>query len=147
MRLIVCSVDDSDAAESVVRVAKELADALGGQLMLLHVAPRTEAPGVSAAPAGQERLRDEELADARRLLETVASRGGAQDAELRAEVGAAADRIVAICEAEKAAFVVVGSRGRGGIGSVVLGSVSHSVASKAPCPVVIVPPRSAGSVD
>lgn len=140
MRAIVCAVDESDAIDDVVRVAHALASALRGRLVLVHVAPPTEAPGVSAAPAGQERLREEELADARALLEGVAGRLDAGDAEQRAEVGSPADRIVAIADEEDAALVVIGSRGRGDVKSALLGSVSHGVASKATCPVVIVPP-------
>ena len=140
MRAIVCAVDESDAIDDVVRVAQALASALRGRLVLVHVAPPTEAPGVSAAPAGQERLREEELADARALLEGVARRLDAGDAEQRAEVGSPADRIVAIADEEDAALVVIGSRGRGDVKSALLGSVSHGVASKATCPVVIVPP-------
>lgn len=140
MRAIVCAVDESDAIDDVVRVAQALASALRGRLVLVHVAPPTEAPGVSAAPAGQERLREEELADARALLEGVAGRLDAGDAEQRAEVGSPADRIVAIADEEDAALVVIGSRGRGDVKSALLGSVSHGVASKATCPVVIVPP-------
>ena len=141
---IVCSVDDSDAAEGVVRIAKELAAALDGELVLLHVAPPTEAPGVSAAPAGQPRLREAELDEARRLLESVAARVGAENAAMRAEIGSAADRILAISSDESAALVVLGSRGRGDLKSAVLGSVSHDVASNATCPVVIVPPDAVG---
>ena len=140
MRAIVCAVDESDAIDDVVRIAQALASALRGRLVLVHVAPPTEAPGVSAAPAGQERLREEELADARALLEGVAGRLDAGDAEQRAEVGSPADRIVAIADEEDAALVVIGSRGRGDVKSALLGSVSHGVASKATCPVVIVPP-------
>ena len=140
MRAIVCAVDESDAIDDMVRVAQALASALRGRLVLVHVAPPTEAPGVSAAPAGQERLREEELADARALLEGVAGRLDAGDAEQRAEVGSPADRIVAIADEEDAALVVIGSRGRGDVKSALLGSVSHGVASKATCPVVIVPP-------
>jgi nucleotide-binding universal stress UspA family protein len=140
MRAIVCAVDESDAIDDVVRVAQALASALRGRLVLVHVAPPTEAPGVSAAPAGQERLREEELADARALLEDLAGRLDAGDAEQRAEVGSPADRIVAIADEEDAALVVIGSRGRGDVKSALLGSVSHGVASKATCPVVIVPP-------
>jgi nucleotide-binding universal stress UspA family protein len=140
MAAIVCAVDDSAAAEGVVRVARALAGALSARFVLVHVAPPTEAPGVSAAPGGQERLRQEELSDARAVLEKLAARAGAEEAELRTEIGSAAERIVAICREERAALVVLGSHGRGDLKSAILGSVSHSVASSATCPVVIVPP-------
>jgi nucleotide-binding universal stress UspA family protein len=139
---IVVSVDDSDGSRAALRVARELARALEKTLVLVHVAPRTEAPGVSTAPAGQQRLREAELEEAREALQRIATEAGlGDDVEQRAEIGSAADRVVAVCEELGASFVVLGSRGRGGLKSAVLGSVSGSVASHAPCPVVIVPPQ------
>lgn len=41
-------------------------------------------------------------------------------------------------EAKDADLVVIGSRGRGALRSTLVGSVSHSVAQHANCPVVII---------
>lgn len=117
---------------------------LGLELLVLHVAPSTELPGVSAAAGGQARLREAELADARLLLGELA-RGAGLDAEttLQAEVGDPAARILAACEDESVQLVVLGSHGRRGVKAVLLGSVSKDVAARAPCPCVIVPPQAA----
>jgi nucleotide-binding universal stress UspA family protein len=142
MPSVLCCVDDSDGARAALAVASRLAEALGLDLTLLHIAPATELPGVSAAIAGQERLREEELADARRLLRDLAAEAGTgETATLHAEIGAAGDRIVAACTDESVRLVVLGSHGRRGIRAAFLGSVSADVAARAPCPCVIVPPH------
>jgi nucleotide-binding universal stress UspA family protein len=141
---VLCCLDDSDGARHALPVARLLATRLDLELVLVHVEPSTEAPGVSAAPAGQQRLREAELLDGESLLARLA-READLDPGMRSRVaiGDAAERIIAICEDEAASFVVLGSRGRGGVASALLGSVSSQVAAKASCPCVIVPPSAA----
>lgn len=136
---VVCGLDGSAEAHSAARVAKLLADRLDLRLVLVCVAAPVTQPGVSAARHGQERLADDERREAERLLGEAAAEIEAPDAELRVEFGSAADGILRVAEAEEAAFVVVGTRGRGGVKAALLGSVSRSVAARARCPVVLVP--------
>jgi nucleotide-binding universal stress UspA family protein len=138
---IVCCLDDSDGARRALATARELASGLGAELLLVHVAPPTEAPGVSAAAAGQARLRGEELRTGEELLARLSREAGLSGrSRSRTAVGRAAETIVAVCEDEAAGLVVIGSRGRRGLTAAVLGSVSATVAATAPCPCVVVPP-------
>lgn len=123
-------------------MGRRLATALDRPLVLLHVAPPTAAPGLSIAPTGRSRLIQEELDDASELLSRIADAEGlGEDVARIAKVGDAGAAIVKVCDEQNASFVILGSRGRGGLKSAMLGSVSNSVASNAPCPVVIVPPH------
>jgi nucleotide-binding universal stress UspA family protein len=74
-----------------------------------------------------------------RLLQHVAARNRLTGAVLCTERGDPAERLVAVAEDKEAALIVVGSRRRGLLASLLLGSVSATVARRAPCPVVIVP--------
>lgn len=139
--VIVCCVDDSDGARNAARVAGVLAGRLDARVVLLHVAARTTAPGVSVAPRGQERLAESERQAGAAILADVARDAGLPDStELRVEIGDAAGRARAVAAETEAVLLVVGSHGRGGVKRALLGSVSRSLAGNAPCPVVVVPP-------
>ena len=43
---LVCCVDDSDEARGALSVARSLSVALGLELVLVHVEPSTEMPGI-----------------------------------------------------------------------------------------------------
>lgn len=53
--------------------------------------------------------------------------------------GRPAEALIAAARRESADLIVVGSRGHGAVRELFLGSVSHELALKAPCAVVIIP--------
>jgi nucleotide-binding universal stress UspA family protein len=141
---IICCVDGSAESFDAVRVAQGLAERLRLELVLLFVAAMPMRPGVSAAPLGQERLVEAERIEGEQLLLRAASDAGVSDTvSRRVEVGDAVERVLAVCEEERAEMVVLGSRGGGGVRAALLGSVSRDVAAKARCLVLVVPPGAA----
>ncbi|HXV34613.1 MAG TPA: universal stress protein [Gaiellaceae bacterium] len=140
-KVIVCCADSSPQALGAARFAGALAGGLGARVVLLHVAARTTAPGVSAAPLGQERLAESERQAGAAILAGVCREAGLpQDTELRVELGDVAGRARAVAEETEAMLLVIGSHGRGAVKRALLGSVSRNLAGDAPCPVVVVPP-------
>ena len=126
--MIVCGVDTSDAAVAVVALARRLADRLGQDLIVGHVA---DGPG-----------------DEAERLATIRERAGAEDAEVRLlPPGPAADALIAAAADEGASLLVVGSRGQSALRSGVLGSVTRELAARSPIPLVVVPPHYSEGAD
>jgi nucleotide-binding universal stress UspA family protein len=145
---IVCGVDGSADSLGAVKVAAQFADRLGSRLILAHVAEPVHVAYAASYPLGgfggpmatAYETESEEEAGAR-LLEGVAADAGLADAERRVTIGDPAEQLAELAEEEDADLIVVGSRGRGAVKAVLLGSVSHSLIGIARCPVLIVPPQ------
>jgi nucleotide-binding universal stress UspA family protein len=82
----------------------------------------------------------ESIEEARRVLDDVASTCGAEISP-RAELGSPIEVLVRVLNDERANFLVLGTRGRGAMRSVLLGSVAHEMLAVSPCPVIVVPPH------
>jgi nucleotide-binding universal stress UspA family protein len=126
-RSIVCGVDFSAHAATVVTLAATLADRLGLHLRLVH----------SASPdvfLDEERRR----AAVSRAHSLLASFGIHAEQIVRFGHPAA---VLADAMTDDTALAVVGSRGRRAARAALLGSVSRAVAGASPCPVIVVPPN------
>lgn len=136
---VVVGVDGSETSTRALRWAAAEARLRGVPLRVVHAwqllfaaIPATE-PLISALQDGGRAVLDAALADP--ALEGLDVKdhlvpAGATDAVLR--------------YADSASMVVVGSRGLGRVGRVLLGSTSRQLAHHAPCPIVVVPAAASG---
>jgi nucleotide-binding universal stress UspA family protein len=137
-RSILVAVDGSRAAAHALEEAIELARAEGARLTLISVAeaPRWRFSGFPlAVPFPNEAM-------LLREAEEIVERAEAQvpdDVPVSTVVrrGSVVHEIVKRIEAGEHDLVVVGSRGLGPAGSLLLGSVSRGVLSKSPVPVLV----------
>ena len=148
-RPVVAGVDGSEAARRAVEWAAGEAARRGAALRLVTAFAWT-ADHVVGHPGLGERYREEMEEVARRDLAAAAESAGEAAAagvpvstELRVgfPIGTLAE------EAQRAQLLVVGSRGRGGVAGLLLGSVSAALAAHAACPVVVVREEAPGTVD
>ena len=142
---ILIAYDGSDDARHAIAEAGAL---LGGShAKVVYVRPPTES--IAAHLEGHPVLEEADGIDAadRDTAQRLAAEGAqlARDAGLTAEprvataIDAVADTIIAAAEESAAAVIVLGSRGRRGLRSLLLGSVSHHVVHHARRPVLILP--------
>jgi nucleotide-binding universal stress UspA family protein len=143
---IVVGIDGSPASHAAARWALAEASLRNARVIAVHAwsyipLAAVGDPGMIPMPAGdlpgqlelEEKAATEELD---RSLSEAFPDGLSAELEKRLVEGDAAEALVA--EARDAELVVVGSRGRGGFKSALLGSVSGHVVQHAGCPVVVV---------
>jgi nucleotide-binding universal stress UspA family protein len=152
IRKILVAVDDSEASKQVFSQALSLAKMTQASLMLLHVlSPDEESypimPKLSYYPGGyddvqQVYLKEWEVYEKRsmELLRSLATE--ATNAHINHEFtqlqGSAGRRICELANTWEADLIVVGRRGRSGLGEFFLGSVSTYVTHNARCSVLVV---------
>ncbi|HKN93689.1 MAG TPA: universal stress protein [Thermoleophilaceae bacterium] len=141
-RNILAAVDGSPHAERALEEAIDLARATGGTLTLVSVTPD---PGMLATSPGAAIAVDfgpiiEGLdREYQELLDTEKTKVPAEvDSQVRLLHGRPARAILDEAESGGHDLIVMGSRGRGHLRSMVLGSVSHEVLHEGRTPVLVV---------
>ncbi|MDO4612592.1 MAG: universal stress protein [Actinomycetaceae bacterium] len=139
---IVAGVDGSNQASQALSSAVAEAVAWGAELTAVETVPMASSAGALAwlppAVDRSEILRD--VRDQLRAACAKASEGTDVDVRSHALDGNAAMLLAEFSTAVD--LVVVGSRGRGGVRGLLLGSTSQSVLAHSMCPVMVVPSRS-----
>ncbi|GAA2896068.1 universal stress protein [Pseudonocardia halophobica] len=137
---VVAGVDGSDSALDATRWAAADAARRGTRLRLVAAVGWTTFQPAGLPALGQEYQRQVTARAAEEHLEAAvaAAREVAPGVEIEREVRGGEAPVVLRTESERAALVVVGTRGRGGFSGLLLGSVAVAVATHAECPVVVV---------
>jgi nucleotide-binding universal stress UspA family protein len=137
MRAVVCGVAGEDTDRALLRLAADLAIRLGGELYAVHgYDPRALHAAVPAAPGPP--LDAELRASAEHRLALALERAGV-DAEGSVLPLPPAEALERIAEQRTAGLIVVGSRGRSRLGSVLHGSVPTRLAAQGRTALVVLP--------
>ncbi|PSR18920.1 universal stress protein [filamentous cyanobacterium CCP3] len=154
-RKILVALDNSPSSDALFTHALELAQATGGELLLVHSLSSQEdssplpmsatldsiywAPGteIDLEAWRQEWVRYEtESLERLRHFAAIANTAGVT-AEFRQLVGNPATAICKAAQEWHADLILIGNRGRSGLSELVLGSVSNHVMHRAPCSVLV----------
>ncbi len=136
---IVVGVDDSPAGEAALRTAIAYAAKFDGEVDAVFVShiPATVLAAMGGVPSVGE---DFAAAQRKQVWTRMAPIIDASPVTVHGIdlEGYPPDALVAHAESVDAQLVVVGTRGRGEIASLLLGSTSHRVVNHAPCDVLVV---------
>jgi nucleotide-binding universal stress UspA family protein len=142
-RKILVGLDGSSGSARALAWAIELAKALDGEIVAVHVVEllTPSALGLGLAPI---ELPDNWVDDLRGRFEnewTAPLKQAGVRYRTIFETGAPGSTLIAIAREEHPDLIVTGSRGLGGFGELLLGSVSHQLVLHAQMPVVVIPPE------
>jgi len=144
-RDVLVGYDGSDNAKLALRQAIDMAQAANARLTIVSVVPDVAATVQSAWLAGgNPQALEQEMTDqvSATLEEAVAQLPPDLPVTKVLGHGHAGPALVDAAEKHGCDLIVVGTRGRGAVASLVLGSVTQHLVSHSGVPVVVVPPPS-----
>ena len=132
---LLVAVDHSDITERVLAAARDLALVSSGEVWVLHLREREVMPraGLIATETSDEAQANVDAAVAELTEAGVKAHGIVRNTIY----GYAAREIVAEARAEDVSAIIMGSRGRGDLAGLVLGSTAHKVIHLTDRPVLI----------
>lgn len=143
MRRILVAVDGTRASHSAAQTALDYAVRLGARVTFLHVLP-AQVAGVAGEAPDFASFESACEGYAQELLDEAARLGGTAGLSIHTtvEYGDPAEAILTAARAEDVDLVILGSRDRGPLARMLLGSVSSDLIARCAKPVMVVPERS-----
>lgn len=142
---ILCPTDFSEASLCGLKMASEMAEKFGSEVIVLYVltsiqhlpSPHVEASEITFDTVAYEKRLEEEARA--KLAETAASIfPEGVEPRLEVRIGQPAQEILEAAEEEEADAIFMATHGRTGLKHIVFGSVAERVVSRACCPVLTV---------
>jgi nucleotide-binding universal stress UspA family protein len=127
--LVLCPVDDSGSAEPAIRLAADLAKIRNSKIVVFHVIE----PGGSALSMDKSRIKQ--------IQQRIRGHQFGRDDieyEFVTRLGDPAKKTIEYAKQHAVDLIVMGTHGRTGLASLVVGSVAKKVMANAHCPVVTV---------
>lgn len=143
---ILVGVDGSDSALKAVALASDMCAVHGAELVLVHVVQLSAIADQVLKMSATEHLKEDPKTIMEKLSQEVLdkARASATGAGVPAEKitglskdGDQARQLIRAAKDHKADLIVLGTRGRGRMEGLLLGSVSQKIAALAPCPCLI----------
>lgn len=133
---VLVAVDHSEASERALAAARELASLSDGEVWVLHLREREVIPRMGLVPTESDADAEAEVTSAVSELTNagVRAHGVVRDTIF----GHAAREIIEDAREHGADVIIMGSRGRGDLAGLVLGSTAHKVIHLADRPVLVV---------
>jgi nucleotide-binding universal stress UspA family protein len=143
VRRVLTPIDFSDASETALRHAKEIALTQGAEIDLLHVVDKPMFPsayGVDSAEVSTEELLDKAEQGLGDLARDIV---GHEHAMVKAVAGHPVEEILNYVEKNDVDLLVIATHGRTGLNRLLIGSVAERVIRQSPIPVFLVKPERA----
>ncbi len=135
---LLVAVDHSEITERVLAAARELASLSKGEVWVLHLREREVIGKVPGGLAGIETPDDARVAVDDAVGELAQAGIKAHGAVRNTVLGYAAREIVEDAKSHDVDVIVMGSRGRGDLAGLLLGSTAHKVIHLADRPVLVI---------
>ena len=146
--VVLVPTDGSEHASKAVELAADLAQKYGARMIALHVVSPSWSDRVPEELQSYARVEHVEATEreilesvGRQILrgaETTAREAGLEQISTQLEYGDVSTTVLSVAETQNADFIVMGCRGLGDMKGLLLGSVSHKVASHSPCTCITV---------
>lgn len=141
IKKILWATDFSPESANALTYAEYFARKFDARIIAVHVLPELDPGLFESRPAMLEDIYEQagiKLGQARKRLETLASRKSLRFQKVIIDPGSPAKMIVEAAEKEKADLIVMGKTGLSGLEKVFLGSVANGVLRHSPAPVLVV---------